>query len=96
MERNLGQGWREEERLGNIRTFRRDKNSSRFLADWLQHQGFWVQIAGDKEAAGRKSLFSMSVVNAPFTPRDFHFPNVADEATRGSFLGKEFGNSYWI
>lgn len=69
MERNLGQGWREEERLGNIRTFRRDKElPPRFLTDWLQHQGFWIQIAGDKEAAGRKSLFSMSVVNAPFTP----------------------------
>lgn len=72
MERNLGQGWREEERLGKIRTFRRDKElPPPFLTDWLQHQGFWVQIAGDKEAVGRKSFFSMSVVNAPFTPWDF-------------------------
>lgn len=59
MERNLGQGWREEKRLGKIKTFRRDKQlPPPFLIYWLQHQGFGVQISGDKEAVGRKSFSS--------------------------------------
>lgn len=49
MEREFRARVEEEERLGNIRTFRRDKElPPRFLTDWLQHQGFWVQIAETK------------------------------------------------